>query len=94
MTPRSFSASVNEASLLYAPRALKEPVRCRFSNFKNIAPSFSLPKILLGASGVWIMIGFNRRYAAAIPRLSVNTSSITNVPPFLFFYTLIEAQNL
>ena len=31
ITPQAFSASVNLEILLYAPRNLKDPVRCKFS---------------------------------------------------------------
>ena len=31
ITPHAFSASVNLEILLYAPRNLKDPVRCKFS---------------------------------------------------------------
>src|SRR5215472_14030674 len=37
-TPRSRSASVSLLIRTYAPRGLNEPVRCRFSHFRNTGP--------------------------------------------------------
>ena len=37
-TPRARSASESLAILLYAPRTLNDPVRCRFSHLRNTGP--------------------------------------------------------
>ncbi len=43
--PFAFSAAVKPHSLLKAPRILNEPVRCIFSNLRNISPA-ALAKII------------------------------------------------
>ena len=37
-TPRARSASDSRAILVYAPRTLNDPVRCRFSHFRKTGP--------------------------------------------------------
>ena len=46
ITPFSRSSGVKEATLLYAPLSLKEPVRCKFSNFSHTSqPATSLTDV-------------------------------------------------
>jgi hypothetical protein len=51
-TPRARSSADSVSSLLSAPRCLKLPVNCRFSNFSQISQPVSSESVADGRNGV------------------------------------------
>jgi len=65
-TPRRFSSSDSCDSLLYAPRALNEPVSCRFSSFSHTSAPADADSVEERDSGVRTMDPRVRMAAASM----------------------------
>src|SRR5436190_192051 len=78
-TPAARSAGLSDRILVYAPRILKEPVRCWFSNFSHTSPPHRRVKVSERSVGVrWATP--ERPSAAARMSSSVTTRWARRVP--------------
>src|SRR5215213_703374 len=86
MTPRARSAAVSEASLLSAPRSLKELVTCRFSYLTKTEARVSAESRGAGSMGV------RSTCPAITPRAACTSASVTAILPPGRHYTCASAR--
>ena len=74
MMPRSTSAALKLSSVLLAPRALKEPVTCRFSSLSSSRPSQA--GALSGAASISGVCRTRRAIRAAAASMSARVTGL------------------
>ena len=82
MIPLAFCSSLRVMMQLEAPRTLKDPVRWRFSSFRNTSRSLMVLKVWLCSSGV-LWTSFSSRSWAARMVSRVMVVSVMGISPFL-----------
>ena len=80
-TPLARSASVSRAILVYAPRILNEPVRCRFSHLRYAGPPTSRLSGRDDSIGVYRTTPSSNAAAASISATLIKSPTVTDVAP-------------